>query len=353
MPVLNQGARMKRPAITAAAAMLLTATTALAQTPLQVPARSVPVPTDVSPQMQAIIGRPINPNWRDIPQTPEQWAARQAATGAAVDQLPAMRARLHVKVEPAIMGGVKVFVVTPERIAPRNRGRLLIQIHGGCYVVNPGQAATTEAILMAGIGHYKVISIDYRMPPAAYFPAALDDVISVWQAALKTHPARRMGVLGSSAGGALTLEMVLRARQLGLPLPAAISPGTPMADLTGAGDSFNTNAMVDNVLISREGFCDPAAKFYANGHDLADPLLSPINGDMHGFPPAILTTGTRDLLLSNTVRTHRKLRQAGVEAQLQVYEGQSHAQYGRDDQAPETREAFGEIAAFFDKHLAK
>ena len=84
-----------------------------------------------------------------------------------------------------------------------------------------------------------------------------------------------------------------------------------------------------------------------------DPLISPIYGDMHGFPPAILTTGTRDLLLSNTVRTHRKLRRAGVEADLNVYEGQSHAQYGRGDNIPETREAFGEIAAFFAKHLAK
>jgi epsilon-lactone hydrolase len=74
---------------------------------------------------------------------------------------------------------------------------------------------------------------------------------------------------------------------------------------------------------------------------------------MHGFPPTILTTGTRDLLLSNTVRVHRKLRQAGVEAVLQVYEGQSHAHYIRDDRTPETKEAFEEIASFFDKHLGR
>ncbi len=82
---------------------------------------------------------------------------------------------------------------------------------------------------------------------------------------------------------------------------------------------------LDNVLVSPDGFCDAAAKFYAHRHDLADPLLSPVYGDYAGFPPAILTTGTRDLLLSNTVRVHRKLRQAGVDAALQVYEGQSHA----------------------------
>ena len=112
----------------------------------------------------------------------------------------------------------------------------------------------------------------------------------------------------------LTLEMVLRAKQEGLPLPAAIAPGTPMADTTKVGDTFYTNALVDNVLVSPDGICDAAMKFYANGHSLSDPLLSPVYGDMHGFPPAILTSGTRDLLLSNTVRVHRKLREAGVEA---------------------------------------
>jgi acetyl esterase/lipase len=76
-------------------------------------------------------------------------------------------------------------------------------------------------------------------------------------------------------------------------------------------------------------------------------------GDMHGFPPAILTTGTRDLLLSNTVRTHRKLKDAGVEAELNVFEAMSHANYAADDTAPETHQAFGDIAKFFERHLAK
>lgn len=105
------------------------------------------------------------------------------------------------------------------------------------------------------------------------------------------------------------------------------------------------------MLVSRDGICDAATLVYAKGHDLNDPLLSPVNGDMHGFPPTILTTGTRDLLLSNTVRIHRKLRRAGIAAELVLFEGQSHAQYQVDDTLPETKEAFGEIAAFFEEHL--
>ena len=220
-------------------------------------------------------------------------------------------------------------------------------------MLNPREAALPEAVLLAGFAHMKVIAVDYRMPPDAYFPAALDDAMKVYKAAVTATDPKNIAVFGSSAGGALTLEMMLRAKQQGLPMPGAIAPGTPMSDVTKMGDSFYTNALVDNVLVSPDGFCDAATRLYAQGHDLHDPLLSPIYGDMTGFPPAILTTGTRDLLLSNTVRTHRKLRQAGVDAVLQVFEGQSHAQFYRDDRVPEVKEAFQEIAEFFDRHLGQ
>lgn len=322
--------------------------------PREMPARTIPVPGTVSPQMQKLIAAPLPPNWNVIPKTPEEWKQQvDAGAAAAMQTLPALRKALGVKVEPLKIGGVNAFVVTPQNIPPENRNRLLIHVHGGCYVSFPGESGTTEAIFMAGFGHFKIISVDYRMPPDHPYPAALDDAMAVWKAAIKTTDPKKMAIFGSSAGGALTLSMVLRAKQENLPLPAAIAPGTPMADLTDAGDSFHTNALLDNVLVAPGASCDKRADLYANGHDLKDPLLSPIYGDMHGFPPAILTTGTRDLLLSNTVRVHRKLRQAGVEAVLQVFEGQSHAQYYRDVTAPETKEAFEEIAHFLDKHLAK
>jgi epsilon-lactone hydrolase len=338
------------------ASVTATAASAQTETPagINVPAKTIPVPSTVSPQLQKIIAAPLRSNWDIQPKTGEEWKpVAEAGAAVTVKNVPGMLERLKVKVEPAVMDGVRVYIVTPETIAPENRNRQLIHMHGGCYVLNPHEAGLPEAIFMAGFGRIKVISIDYRMPPEAVFPAALDDGITVWKAALKTMDARNMAIFGTSAGGALTLEMVLKARELGLPLPAAIAPGTPMSDVTKVGDTFYTNAMLDNVLVSPDGFCDAGAKVYANGHDMKDPLLSPVYADMKGFPPTILTSGTRDLLLSNTVRVHRKLRQAGVEAVLQVYEGMSHAHYIRDDTAPESKEAFEEIAAFFDKHLAK
>ena len=321
--------------------------------PLDVPAKALPVPTaDISSGMQAIIARPLNPDWDKLWATGEETRAYADAQAArTVKGIPAMLERLHVKSEASTLDGVRVHVVTPGTMPDANRDKVLIHVHGGCYVLFPGESGTTEAIMMAGLGHYKVIAVDYRMPPEAYFPAALDDAITAYKAVLKNTSPSNVAFFGTSAGGALTLEMVLRAKQLGLPMPGAIAPGTPMSDVTKTGDTFHTNEKVDNVLVSRDGFCDAATVVYAKGHDLSDPLLSPVNGDMHGFPPTILTTGTRDLLLSNTVRVHRKLRRAGVAAELVVFEGQSHAQYQFDDTLPETKEAFSEIAAFFGEHL--
>jgi monoterpene epsilon-lactone hydrolase len=320
----------------------------------EVPARSIPVPNTVSPQMQAIIARPISPDWNVVPKTADEWRAEvhEAALGVLA-QLPKIRQEFGVTVVPTTIAGVKAFIVTPKVIPARNRDRVLLHFHGGARVYNPGEAGTREAILLASFGGFKVISVDYRMPPDFPYPAALDDAVTVYRELLKTNKAKNIGVFGTSAGGSLTLTTVLRAKMEHLPLPGAIAPGTPTADLTKTGDSLFTNEMVDNSLVSQDGFIHATALLYANGHDLKDPLLSPIYGDMHGFPPAILTSGTRDLYLSNTIRVHRKLRAAGVEAVLQVWEGQSHGQYNSDIHAPETKEYNDEIARFFDLHLGQ
>jgi epsilon-lactone hydrolase len=319
--------------------------------PLEVPARTLPVPETVSPEMQRVIGAPLSGIWNTRPKTDEEW--KKLSAPSAGRGLPALRERFKVKSEPMTVNGVQAYLVTPRDLPAENRNRLLVHIHGGCYVLNGGESGTTEAIYMAGFGRFKVLSVDYRRPPEFKYPAALDDAVAVWKGALKMADPENMAIFGTSAGGALTLSTVLRAKQEKLALPAAIAPGTPMSDLTRTGDSFQSNHMVDNVLVAADGLCDAMARLYAGGHDLRDPMLSPVYGDMTGFPPTLLTTGTRDLLLSNTVRVHRKLRQAGVVADLHVYEGQSHAHYMRDVNAPETKEAFEEIAKFFDKHLAR
>jgi monoterpene epsilon-lactone hydrolase len=322
--------------------------------PRHLPERDVPVPETVSPAMQAVIARPLSPIWNAHPKSAEEWKTLVAKLAAdTVATLPDMRQRLGVKVEPTTIAGVKTFIVTPEKIAEHNRGRLLFHLHGGGYVLAPGEAGTREAILAAGYIGIKAISVDYRMPPDFPYPAAMDDAMAVWKEVIKTTDPKKIAVFGTSTGGGMTLALALRAKQEGVALPAATAPGTPWSDMTKTGDTFFTNEMVDNVLVSNDGWLGDAAKLYAAGHDLRDPQLSPVYGDFQGFPPTILTSGTRDLFLSNTVRVHRKLRAAGVEAELIVFEGQSHAQYYADPFGPETKEHFAELAQFFDRHLAK
>ena len=302
--------------------------------------------------MQAVIARQLDPKFNIAPQTIAQWKERvDDAARMVLDTLPEMREALGVTVEPTTMGGVRAFIVTPKAMPAGNRDRVLINFHGGVRVLFPGEAGTREAILMAGFAGYKVISVDYRMPPDFPFPAALDDAISVYRELLKTVEPESIGIFGASAGGSLTLTTLLRAKMENLPMPGAIAPGSPTVDLSKTGDTLFTNAFVDNVLGTQEGFIRATALLYANGCDLRDPLLSPIYGDVRGFPPSILTSGTRDLYLSNTVRMHRKLRAAGVEAVLQIWEGQSHVQYLADFTAPETKEYHDEVANFFDRHL--
>jgi acetyl esterase/lipase len=273
-----------------------------------VPERDIPVPTTVSPATQAVIARPLSPIWNEHPKSAEEWKVLIARIAdGVVATLPDLRRRLGVTVEPTTIAGVKGFIVTPASISETNRNRLLVHVHGGGYVLFPGEAGTREAILMAGYGGMKIISVDYRMPPDFPYPAALDDAMAVWKEIVNITDPKNIAIFGTATGGGMTLAMVLRAEREGLPLPAATAPGTPWSDMTKTGDTYFTNEMVDNNLVSYDGWVGDAAKLYANGHDLKDPMLSPVYGDFQGFPPSILTSGTRDLFLSNTVRVHRKI----------------------------------------------
>jgi len=320
----------------------------------QLPARPLPVPDTASPAMQALIAAPLPPWWNTHPKSAQEWKEFvQQRTVISVKIAAALREKMGVKVEPTVIGGVNAYIVTPREIAESNRNRLLIHVHGDGYVFGPGEAGTPEAILMAAHGRIKVISVDYRMPPDFPFPAAIDDAMAVYKEILKTTDPKKIGIFDTSTGGGMTMVMVLRAKKEGLPLPGAIAPGTPWSDMTKTGDTYFSNEMVDDVLVSNDGWLGDAAALYANGHDLKDPMLSPVYGDLRGFPPTILTSGTRDLFLSNTVRVHLKLREAGAVADLIVLEGLSHAQYLFLPDAPESREHFAEVSAFFDRYLEK
>ena len=128
-------------------------------------------------------------------------------------------------------------------------------------------------------------------------------------------------------------------------MPAAVVLMTPELDLTESGDTFETNQMID-VMLPRPLM--NANLLYAAGHDLSHPHLSPLFGDFsEGFPPTLLQSGTRDLLLSNTVRMHRVLRRAGVPVELHIIEGMPHGGFMG---SPEDKELAEEIGRFVAEH---
>ncbi len=287
-----------------------------------------------------------------VPRNETEWVAaveklNEANRASAV----VLADELAVTVDEERMGGIGTHRVTPPEIDPRHRDHLFVYIHGGAYVLNAAEAGLPEAILIAARTKMPVLSVDYRMPPQYPFPAALDDVVAVWEQLLATHSATSMAMGGVSAGGGLILAAVQKLISEGEQIPGALYAGTPWTDLTNTGDSYHTNEGVDRLLVTYEGFLAAAAHLYAGSRDLTDPLVSPVYGDFTGFPPTFLVTGTRDLFLSNTVRTHTKLRAAGVTADLLVFEGVSHGDYAIEAASPESALTYADLGAFLLRHL--
>ena len=313
---------------------------------LHVPARNVPVPMSVSAQAQAQLGQGSmsNPPW-----PAQDDIAAWRGLIASMDEmglagLSMMGQHVEADAEEIDADGVRVFVVTPSGVAADDQS-VYLDIHGGALLWGGGDSCRAMGTITAGTVGARVWAVDYRMPPDHPYPAPVDDCVTAYRALLRKYPAEKIIIGGPSAGGNIAAATILKARDEGLPLPAAAVLATPELDLTESGDTFNTLLGVDTALTSR---LMPANLLYAGGHHLADPYLSPLFGDFtKGFPPTWLQSGTRDLFLSNTVRMHRALRQAGVEAELHVFEAATHVMFMA---GPEAQDRAREVRRFVDKH---
>ena len=310
-----------------------------------------PAPENVSPDARAFLAQPVDMSQaeRPAPSSLAEWDERINETNTMIGAVLEERLKqAPISVAKGERAGVTVREVTPDDPHPERSEWVLMNLHGGGYTMLGGDVSIMEALDLARDG-FRVVSVDYRMPPRHPFPAAVDDGVAVYRELLRDHSPARIAVYGSSAGGALSASVILAARDQGLPLPAAAVLHTPWSDLARIGDSYATNEGVDPMLPSYS-MLDASAQAYANGTSLDDPLLSPVYGDFgRGFPPALLSTGTRDLLLSCTIRLHRAMRAAGVAAELHVFDAMWHA---FPLFAPEEgKELHRETVAFLDRHL--
>lgn len=241
------------------------------------------------------------------------------------------------------LDGVRTYVLRPDGVPDSRETPVYLDFHGGGMVMGAGEAGLVQLMPAARARDMITWAVDYRMPPSHPYPAALDDGIAVYRKALGERDPRDIFVGGASAGANLAAALLLRAKDEGLPMPAALVLLSPAVDLTESGDTFNTLLGVDYMV--------PVMTYnllYAGDHDLADPYLSPLFGDVRGFPPTFLQSGTRDLLLSNTVRMHRKLRAAEVEAELHVWEAMPHGSFGGG--TAEDAEVVAETLRFLARH---
>lgn len=310
-----------------------------------VPSRTLTIPSHLSPAAQATLQATAPETVYPPLSDKTAWQTMIDAAGAGLlKMLTTMLPDDASGTEIVTIDNVKVYKITPQNLSSASRG-VILDLHGGGLIHCSGEACRLIAQGTAQRRQMKIWSVDYRMPPSHPYPAALDDCITVYTALLKEYPPNEIFIHGGSAGGNLAAALILRARDEGLPLPAGAILVTPEIDLTESGDSFQTLNGVDAMLRPLL----PVNLLDANGHDLKHPYLSPLFGDFtKGFPPTILTTGTRVLFLSNTVRMHRAIRKAGVQAELHVLDAAGHTGFPG---SPEGEEIDEEVSGFIGRVL--
>jgi monoterpene epsilon-lactone hydrolase len=281
-------------------------------------------------------------------------AARSFYDKINSDRAERMKKLYPVKLSTQTIAGVGADVAEPAGgIAPENRKRVLINLHGGGFLWGAHSGVLVEAIPLAAVGRIKVIGVDYRQGPEHVFPAATDDVVVVYRELLKTYPAANIGIYGCSAGGMLTGEVVARLIKDGIEPPGAIGTFCGSIAPFGGDSAYVAPALSGDPVGSGPISITERLPYFKNA-SADDPLVIPANSPamLKKFPPTLLITGTRDFAMSSVLQSQRLLTNAGVETDLHVWDGMWHSFFS-DPELPESKEAYGVMAAFFDRYLGK
>jgi epsilon-lactone hydrolase len=308
--------------------------------------RVVPVPPDLSPEARNFLTR-RTPD-QAPPESLEHRRAQMEVSGARAQ---AAWSKLCANtITETTMAGVPVRVVVPTKLSDTGRDKVLLNLHGGGF--NADSGSFSESIPIAGYTGIKVIAVLYRLAPEHPFPAGVDDGIAVYKELLKTYKPNHIVIYGTSAGAAITAEMAVKLKLLGLPMPAALGIFS-----TVDGFAHETDTQAIYTLAGFAGHLDPPDAgvhdpYYLGTTDAKDPVLSPIYADLHGLPPTLFMTSGRDALLGGTSNLHRAYLRAGVDARLVVFDALPHA-FWYNSSLPESIEANHLMADFMLKQLGQ
>jgi monoterpene epsilon-lactone hydrolase len=257
----------------------------------------------------------------------------------------ALARRLGVQVKEGEAGGVPVQWISP---AEQRNDHIILYFFGGGHITGSPDEDLSITARLAHFSGARVCAPRYRLAPEHPYPAAREDALAVYRA-LNAGPGR-LALAGESAGANLALSLLGALGSQGISMPGALALLSPWCDLTHSGDTILTLDGIDPSL-DYTHHLQHMARAYAGGRALDDPGISPLFADVPpGLPPTVITTGTRDVLLSDCARLSAKLRAAGVQVDLRVHEGMWHVfEYYPD--LPEAEVSTRDIAAFLIDHL--
>lgn len=283
------------------------------------------------------------------PETAEEWRAMRAAVEKrTLAFIQPLVDELAPRVREETLGNVPILRVEPRGGA--SKSGILIYVHGGGFTFLSARSSMDGAALMAAKAGRIVYSIDYTPAPDADWNEITREVQSVYSALLEQGiPPGKIGVFGDSAGGGIAAGSILRIRDAGLPMPAALLTQSACADVTASGETFRTLQFWDPAAVLQDVDVRLRAAQYASAVDKREPYASPVFGDFSkGFPPTLIQAGTREFLLSDSVRLYQAIAGQGGHAVLDVYEGMPHVFQPLLHGVPESERAYQVADAFFD-----
>ncbi|TDB91896.1 alpha/beta hydrolase [Actinomadura sp. KC216] len=278
------------------------------------------------------------------------WAAVRQAMTRPEDERPDDESWGDLTAEPRAVdyieveaGGLPAMWAVPKRGV---QDRVLLCLHGGGFV--GGSIYTHRKMFghLAKATGARALIIEYRLAPAHTHPAQVDDVVDAyrWLIGQGIDPAH-IAFTGDSSGGGLSITAQLRARDRGLPLPAAALPFSPWTDMEAAGKSYETNEDKDPFFY-RETVRMLAATFLGEDGDPRDPLASPLHADLSGLGPIYIQVGGDEALLDDARMLDEHARKAGVDVRLDVFPGMQHTFQMAAGRAPEADDAVRRMAAW-------